>query len=74
MRAGAQEAGDLRLAAVAAELESASKRLAPEAAAQEALLRALDDSFDFTDKSREFFFARYGTTRTANFIRAKLTK
>jgi hypothetical protein len=55
-------------------LEAASKRLAPEAAAQEALLRALDDSFNFSDKSREAFFAKYGTTRTAKFVRAGLAK
>jgi hypothetical protein len=59
----------------AAGLEAAAKKLANEAAAQEALLHLPGDDFLFAgDKAREAWFAKYANTRTGKFVNAMLTK
>jgi hypothetical protein len=45
--------------------------LAPEAAAQESLLRAVDESFKLPDVAKKEFFAKHGATGTAKFVRSR---
>ncbi len=55
-------------------LEVAVKRLAPETAAQEALLRAVDDSFQLSDDAKKAFLAKHGATKTGKYVRARDAK
>jgi hypothetical protein len=55
-------------------LETWFKKLAPEAAAQEALLRAVDDSFQLSDDAKKAFLAKHGATKTGKYVRARDTK